>query len=238
MPRFILTELAGTEGLISGDDAHHLIRVHRVRSGDTLEVTFAGSAFRGVVERIDDQLVGVKILDTVDLLEPPVAVYLMPALLKGDKLELVIQKAVELGISSISPVQCERSIVPAGKAVSKLDRWQKIAREAAKQSGRSHVPEVLAPVDFARAVSGVSSELRLMAHETGTTSLCNVLQGGSETSTVTLLVGPEGGFTAREVDLAEQSGFRVVSMGPRIMRAETASLALLSVVMYKLGDLG
>ena len=236
MPRFPLTQLVGARGVLKGSEAHHLVRVHRVKPGETIEVTYAGRAYSATVAETTPDAIVVDITEVLASVESTLRVDLMPAILKGDKLELVIQKAVELGVSSVVPLYCSRSIVPLDKAASRGPRYDKIAREAVKQSGRSSAPTVREPRLFADGVGNCVAQLKLMAYEGGGVSLWETLSQVSDIRHAALLVGPEGGFSRSEVAVAEQAGFIPVGMGPRILRAETASLALLSIIMYHLGD--
>lgn len=237
MPRFALDEFNDGRGVITGDEARHLLRVHRVRLFEKLSVSWQGAPYDAIVKGVLADCVEVEVIASTSAVEPALSVLLMPAILKGDKLDLVIQKAVELGVASIQPVHCARSIVPLAKAAERTDRYGKIAREAAKQSGRTKAPDVRRAEDFSRALSSASLGLRLIAHEGGGSDLGDVLTAREGSLSVTLVVGPEGGFTTEEVDWAVSAGFVPVGLGPRILRAETASLALLSIIMYQLGDL-
>lgn len=236
MPRFPLTQLVGDRGVLMGDEAHHLLRVHRVKPGETIEVTHAGISYSAIVGEMAPGSVAVDIAKELASVESTLRVDLMPAILKGDKLELVIQKAVELGVSSVVPLYCSRSIVPLDKAASRVPRYGKIAREAAKQSGRSAAPTIIEPQLFTDGVASCGARLKLMAYEGGGVSLWETLSQVRDIRHVALLVGPEGGFTIAEVAAAAEAGFIPVGLGPRILRAETASLALLSIIMYHLGD--
>ncbi|HSL93556.1 MAG TPA: RsmE family RNA methyltransferase [Bacillota bacterium] len=237
MPRFSLTDLDESRGVITGDEARHLLRVHRIRSGEKLNVSWQGAPYLAVVTGLLPDRVEVDVLEVTSAVEPLVAVQLMPAMLKGDKMELVIQKAVELGVSSLLPVHCQRSIVPLSKAVDRVDRYRKIAGEAAKQSGRTSTPYVEPAEGFSAALANARDGLRLIAHEAGGEDLWKTLTDNHGALSVTLAVGPEGGFTSEEVAEALSAGFVPVGLGPRILRAETASLALLSIIMHHLGDM-
>lgn len=238
MPRFVLSFMEDGKGLITGDEARHLLRVHRVRIGEHISVSWQGAPFDAVVGGTQADAVEVSVLRETHPVEPELSVRLLPAVLKGDKLDLVIQKSVELGVSSIQPVHCERSIVPLSKSRERADRYARIAVEAAKQSGRTRVPEVAAGEPLLRALADAPPGLRLIAHESGGVDLGAVLAGNEGVSSVTLAVGPEGGFTQMEIEQAVASGYIPVGLGPRILRAETASLALLAIIMYQLGDIG
>ncbi|GMV38943.1 MAG: ribosomal RNA small subunit methyltransferase E [Myxococcales bacterium] len=175
--------------------------------------------------------------------DSPVDVVLMQALLKGKGFELVLQKATELGVARVVPLVTERTVVePApGKVDSRVGRWQRICGEAARQCGRTTVPVVDAPRSLADALAMAPAGLRLGLWEgersAGLREVLEAARAGVAT-TVTLVIGPEGGLGWAEVEAMVSAGFRTVSLGARILRAETAPLAALVAVQLLLGDLG
>lgn len=226
-----------------GQAAHHLAKVHRHRVGDTIEVVTAGHVFRAVISAIRVGEVSVRLTEKLVSPEATLAVTLYQGMPKGDKFELIIQKAVELGVGRVVPVVCDRSVavLPHEKAAARLVRWQSIAAEAAKQSGRAVTPEISLPLSFSAAVAESAASLRLMAYEGGGRKLKDALrqaQVSEGVGSVDCVVGPEGGLTAEEVNAAVGCGFIPVTLGPRILRTETAALALLCILMYELGDMG
>ena len=240
MPRFLLSSLQEGWGELTGEEARHVARVHRYRIGDTIEVVGGNKVFRGYIEELRDASIIIRLVAELPTSEPQLEITLYQGLVKGDKLELIIQKAVELGVTRIAPVVCNRSVVALDdkKARDRTLRWQRIAQEASKQSGRAKVPVVAQPLPLSTAVAQDKSELRLMAYEGGGIALKTCFSQAPVVHTVSCLIGPEGGFEHAEVDLAKAHGFIVVGLGPRILRAETAPLALLSILMYELGDIG
>lgn len=240
MPRFLLSSLESDFGQITGDEARHLVKVHRHKVGDVIEVIGERQAYSATISCIEENTVSVRLGAQLQSTEPALEITLYQGLLKGDKQDLIVQKAVELGVHRILIVNCARSIVELSekKARERAARWQRIAQEASKQCGRTFVPEVSQAVPLAQALPKDNSELRLMAYELGGEALRCSMQGAHSVQTVSCLIGPEGGFTSQEVGLARAHGFRVVGLGPRILRAETAPLALLSIIMYELGDMG
>ncbi|KAF0198136.1 MAG: hypothetical protein FD169_199 [Bacillota bacterium] len=240
MPRFLLSSLKDGWGELTGEEAHHVVKVHRYRVNDVIEVVGDAKLFRGVISRLQEGSVTVRIEATLPSSEPQLEVTLYQGIVKGDKLELIIQKAVELGVSRIVPVMCRRSVVTLDqkKARERTVRWQRIAQEASKQSGRAKVPLVDQPLPIVDALTQDQSQLRLMAYEGGGTSLKACFKGLSAIQTVSCLIGPEGGFEQVEVDMAKSHSYIIVGLGPRILRAETAPLTLLSILMYELGDTG
>lgn len=175
--------------------------------------------------------------------EPRLRLTLYMALLKGKKLDWVLQKGTELGVSRFVPVLSRRCIVPSLKQIKqgKISRWQEIVREAAEQSKRGILPKVDAPYTFEQAISEVeqSNSMSFIAWEIrGCSSLKNVLQRATKEQykTINLFIGPEGGFEEQEIRLAEQQGVIPITLGPRILRAETAALATVSAILYEFGE--
>ena len=171
-----------------------------------------------------------------DISELPVKISLYQALPKGDKLELVIQKAVELGVSEVIPVRTARCVVKVEgvRADKKLERWKKLSMEAAKQSGRGMVPDVLPVMDFNEAIKRArKSEYMVIPYELyeegGLRSLKNKIAEGVES--ISVFIGPEGGFERDEVKKAVSEGGNVISLGRRILRTETAAIAVLAHIM-------
>jgi 16S rRNA (uracil1498-N3)-methyltransferase len=228
---------------ITGPDARHIGRVLRLGPGaEIIVVDGAGSAARAEITAVEATAVHAAVCERLAAEhEPPVAVTLAQGLPKGDKFEYIVQKAVELGAASIWPLACENCTVryDAAKQGSRRDRWQKIAAEAAKQCGRDAVPAVVpvrAPA-AALAEAGAETEIIMLYEGQGGEPLREIL-AGSGASSFLLLIGPEGGFSPAEVELCRSRGVRIATLGPRILRTETAALAALAVVMYEKGDLG
>lgn len=218
--------------------------------GDRLELTdLEGAEYLAVIRGAQlsqtsdqDPILLVEAVEKVQVTrESPVRVTLFQGLPKQDKLEFIIQKAVELGAVRIVPVECDRSVARIRDdkdAAKKTERWNRIAYEAAKQSKRSGVPEVLAPVKL-KALPELVAEgsLKLLAYEgEALKPLVNHLAG--HPSEVAVMIGPEGGLTEKEIQTLTAMGFITVGLGPRILRTETAGLALISIVQYVLGDMG
>ncbi|MDT8901963.1 16S rRNA (uracil(1498)-N(3))-methyltransferase [Anaeroselena agilis] len=239
---FIAGELADTV-TITGPDARHIGRVLRLGPGAEIVVADkAGHAARAVITAVEAASVQAAVRERLAAEhEPPVAVTLAQGLPKGDKLEYIVQKAVELGAAAVWPLACENCTVryDAAKQVSRRERWQKIAAEAAKQCGRDVVPAVapVRPLADALAEAGADTEIIMLYEGQGGEPLRAILAGGGASSYL-LLVGPEGGFSLEEVALCRERGARVATLGPRVLRTETASLAALAIVMYEKGDLG
>ena len=170
--------------------------------------------------------------------EPKQSITLFMALPKGDKMEFIVQKAVELGVSRIVPYLSKNCVSRPDKTEKKVERWRKIAAEAAKQCGRGRLPEVAAVVPVAQAIAqAAESETALFFYENERrTGLHDALAGGVR-DTVSLMVGPEGGFDPAEAKAAVDAGLQSVSLGTRILRCETAPIAALAAVLYAGGNM-
>lgn len=241
MRRFFAETSSGSI-IISGSDAHHITDVLRLKAGD--EIIVCGGDGYDCITRLTslskDEVCGDIIARSPSTAEPPVKIRLFQCLPKGDKFEYIIQKTVELGVTEIVPVQASRCIVkiPAAKAAAKTDRWNKIAESAAKQSGRGLIPKVCAPMDFKDAVKLFTDcDIPVVAYELeNELSLKKVLSGKPYAKTVNVFIGPEGGIDDREIATLKSAGGISVSLGPRILRTETAPLAVLSNIIYQLED--
>ena len=217
---------------IAGDDVNHIKNVLRMGTGGHIMITDGrGMDYHCIIRGIGPD----RVLLDIEKKEPvrtelPVEIVLFQALPKADKMELIIQKAVELGAARIVPVRTRRSVVRLDdkKAEKKRQRWQSIAEAAAKQSGRGIVPEVGEVVSFGEACTQ-AYELYDDMSETAKT-MSQILQGAS----IGIFIGPEGGFERGEVEQAMEAGALPVSLGRRILRTETAGLAILSVLMFQI----
>lgn len=229
--------------IITGPDVTHISRVLRMGPGDVITVLDGrGNGYRvrlTVITR--SQAEGIILEQFTPGGEAPLRVTLVQGLSKGDKMDIIIQKGTELGVSRVVPLHCRRSVVQLTpqKAGERQQRWQRIALEAAKQCRRALIPRVTAVMDLPSALDLLAPDtLALMPWEGERgRGLKGVLQGQSSREVV-VFIGPEGGFDPAEVALARQRGVLPVSLGPRILRTETAGLAVVAMVMYELGDLG
>lgn len=247
MPRFFVTDeqVDGDLVRITGTDSHHITRVLRLQAGDHVEVAF-GNGEIGVVELAkfaDNEVLGKIVQRFRAYQEPPIRFRLYQGLAKGDKMDFVVQKAVELGVSEIVPFTSRYTVVKLDQkaAAKRLQRWQRIAEEAAKQCQRAELPKVSSLLSFAEVIDQLKArqpdELVLFPYE-------HEEQVGIKDLTVkdcravSIVVGPEGGFHTSEVEEARQAGAHIITLGPRILRTETAGLVALSLVGYRWGDLG
>ena len=242
MPRFFIPspqlDLEGGTLYLVGDDAHHIARSLRMAVGDTIVVCdMHGTAHTCRLLQIRDDRVDAEILESQEgTTESPCYIHLYMAYPKGDKLETVIQKAVELGASRITPFESERCVKrPDPSKFAKLqERFSRIAEEAAKQCGRTRIPRVDTPISYSQMLrDGVSYDLPLFCYEgDDTTSLKIVFENNPVPATISVVVGAEGGFSLKEAEEAKKAGFHMVNLGSRILRCETAPAYVLSSISY------
>ena len=226
---------------ITGPEVNHIRNVMRLKPGEEISVSIGGDGkeYRYGIESYTEDSVLCRLRFVKDKeVELPVKVLLFQGLPKADKMDLIVQKAVELGAAEIIPVSMERCVVKldAGKAAKKTARWQTIAESAASQSRRSIIPRVLAPMSMKEAVEYAKeqTEVRVIAYELQEDdgSVKQYLESLKEGQSVSIFIGPEGGFAPGEVELAKEAGIRPISLGRRILRTETAGLAILSWLIY------
>lgn len=233
MPRFFIDGTADGRAYIAGADALHIAKALRMRPGEALTLCDGkGTDFDGVLETVTDRQVTVRIsASRPSQAEPTLAVTLYQGLPKGDKMDWIIQKAVELGVTAVVPVATRRSVARLeGKADKKQERWQRIAAEAAGQCGRGMLPSVERPLSWSQALSRLSGEPALVFYEGGGRPLRELVT--PSTRRLSVFVGPEGGFDPEEIDAIRRQGGGVATLGPRILRCETAPLAALTLLMH------
>lgn len=228
--------------VITGSDVNHIKNVLRMKTGEEIAVSngMDGREYRcGILEIGDEQVVCELRFVKEDGLELPARVHLFQGIPKADKLELIIQKMVELGVYEIIPVETRRSVVKldAGKAKQKTVRWQAIAEAAAKQSKRRIIPVVREPVSFAQALKlAQPMEVKLIPYELaeGMERTKELISSIPEGADVAVFIGPEGGFEESEVSGAVECGMVPVTLGKRILRTETAGFTVMAWIMYQL----
>jgi 16S rRNA (uracil1498-N3)-methyltransferase len=244
MPRVFVRPGAVGEDRVRFDaaEAHHLRRVLRLRTGAVVEATdgtgrlytvrLAGLDAKGAWGTIEAR--------TEPARESPCAITLAQGILKGDRMSWLVQKATELGVARIIPMETARVVArPSGGTTGRHVRWERIAREAVKQCGRVVVPSIVAPRAFPEVVREIpDQDAAWLFWEGGGQSLVAASRECGSLARLLLLVGPEGGLTSEEVAQAEGAGARLVSLGPRILRAESAGLTAIAVCQFLFGDLG
>ena len=234
-------QISGDRAVITGPDVNHIGNVLRMKPGEKVLLS-AGEDWEYLCEigEITKEEVRLTVNEeNRDVRELPARITLWQGLPKSDKMELIIQKAVELGAARIVPVETKRCIVKLDpkKAENRVRRWQTIAESAAKQSGRHRIPEVGMPVPFREALKeAAADDVRLIPYELaeGMDATRKIIEEIPEGSRISVFIGPEGGFEETEIREAEALGFRPVTLGKRILRTETAGLVILSFLLLKL----
>ena len=245
-PRFFVDPGGISDGAvrITGPDVVHITRALRLGKGTAVVVLDGrGKSYEAEILNTgrDEVLCEIK-KELMEVPACPVKVTLVQGIPKGDKMDIIIQKGTELGVSRVVPLICSRAVVKLDgeRALRKSERWQRIALEAAKQCRRPDVPEVSGPADLARVLAALPEKsLALIPwEEENTVSLKDILHKNNTGEEIYVFIGPEGGFTPGEVEQARASGVRPVTLGPRILRTETAGIAVLALVLCRWGDLG
>ncbi len=242
MPKFIVDSIDSAGASITGQDAAHIHRVLRMKSGDCIDITDAcGHDYRAVIRSADVSRVDLDIVDKIPVTrESCLKLTLCQGMLKDKKMDELLRHAVELGITDFYPFFCDRSVpVPGAKSMaSRVSRWRTIAREALKQSLRSRVPDIHQPVAFSGIVTNSKADLKLIFFEEIRDAMVHISSiPAANHDHVMVLIGPEGGFTREEVTLAEKNRFVTCTMGPRILRAQTAAIAACTLVQTFFGDM-
>lgn len=239
LPRFFSDNINDNAVIITGSDAVHIGRSLRMRLGDELVVCNNGIEYNTVIESISDEQVVCKIKSfQTSQTEPNVKLTLFQAMPKSDKLDFIVQKAVELGVSKICTVITSRCVSRPDKKSfeKKKKRLQKIALEAAKQSGRGIIPEISDIITFDECLNLMGEQdLNLICYEKGGISLREA--GLEGCSSIGLFIGSEGGFDQKEVDKCVEKGVKPVGLGKRILRCETAPITAISIIMFLTGNM-
>lgn len=229
--RFFVEAVHRGQAQITGQDAHHLTRVLRVEVGQKFEISDNRNVYLAEVQAARKDLVSFAIVQQIEVPAPALSLHLFAALIKFERFEWMLEKATELGVERVTPLETERSEKGLGQAAAKrLPRWNRIAREASEQSRRARLPQIESLVPFEEALRA-QANLRYVLEEADARPILAALpakpRAGEE---VALLVGPEGGWTDRERAVIETSGWTAVSLGKNILRAETAAIAALSIL--------
>lgn len=236
------SQITDTTVTITGSDVNHIKNVLRMKAGEEIAVSNGqdGKEYRcGIVSLEEDRIICELRFVKEDGLELPSRVHLFQGLPKADKMELIIQKAVELGVYEIIPVETKRAVVKldAKKAKSKTERWQAIAEAAAKQSKRRIVPVVTEPVTFSEALKRAAGmEVKLIPYELaeGMEKTKEMIDNLPENVDIAIFIGPEGGFDEAEIVKATETGITPITLGKRILRTETAGFTVMAWIMYQL----
>ncbi len=235
------TQVLDATVTIEGADVNHIRNVLRMKCGEKVRVsTLSGKNYFCEITEITESMVCARILEEyAENTELPNRIYLFQGLPKSDKLELIIQKAVELGVYEIIPVAMKNCVVKLDekKAAAKAARWQEIAKSAAKQSKRSLIPVVHKPMSYKDALEMAGTlDVQLVPYENarGMTATKEAVWAITPGQSIGIFIGPEGGFADAEIALAKEKEMQLISLGKRILRTETAALAALSILMYHL----
>jgi 16S rRNA (uracil1498-N3)-methyltransferase len=229
--RFFVDAVQSGRARITGPDAHHLTRVLRVEPGQQFEISDNQNVYLAEVESARKDLVSFAVREKMAAAQPVVCTTILASLIRFERFEWMLEKATELGVARVVPVEAERSERGLERAAGKrLPRWNRIVREASEQSRRARLPEIGAPLGLAGALK-FESPYRYVLEEAEAPSLLAALPAVRERGqNIAMLVGPEGGWTDREREQMAGAGWRAVSLGPQILRAETAVIAALAIV--------
>lgn len=246
MHRFFVAseQIRGRLFVIRGSDVRHISRVLRLVPGDRVTVIAGnGREFTGELTAVGEaEATGILLDEHPSQAEPPLRVTVYQGLPKGDKMDFIVQKCTEIGVARIVPVITERTVVrlAPGKAGARVARWQKIAAEAAKQSGRTSIPSVDGILAFRAAVQEAARQnLSILPWEMARErTLKQILRAAGKMDSIGIFIGPEGGFTQDEAAAAAAGGLVPVTLGPRILRTETAAIVSAALALYELADLG
>lgn len=232
-------QINGDQVIITGTDVNHIKNVLRMKVGDQLRISEnEGHDYFCRIAEISDSVLLAKIQELADSTELPSKIYLFQGIPKGDRMETVIEKAVELGVYEIIPVAMKNCVVKLDekKAASKVRKWQLLCETAAKQSKRSMIPKIHDVLSFKDAIEyACEADVRLLPYESaeGMASTKQVLSQIVPGASISIMIGPEGGFDQREIDLTENR-MQIISLGKRILRTDTAGITTMSMLMLTL----
>ena len=245
MPKFFVepSKVNGDLVTIDTSDVLHITKVLRLNIGDSVTVSDSTSTdYECEITEISKDSVLLRVLSKKNLdTESNIEITVFQALPKASKMEYIIQKNTELGVVKFVPVSLSRCVVKLDKkeADKKVSRWQKISDEAAKQSGRGILPEVSGVLNLKSAIDDMKkADLFFVPYESEDNNTLKPLLKGKSPKTISYLIGPEGGFSPEEIDYIKDNQVPVITLGKRILRTETASIAVTSMLMYEIGDMG
>lgn len=248
MHKFFVSEdkIFGNRAIIEDDDVKHIYKVLRLEEGHIININnCSGKEFLGKIKDITKTKVEVELLEELDVdNESPIGVYLYQGFPKSTKMDLIVQKCTELGVKEVTPVITERVTSSLGeikKDAKKIERWNRIAFEACKQSKRTLIPEVNEVIYFKDLLEELKEmDLIVVPYENaenyGIKQMIKNLH--KEVKKIGIVIGPEGGFEESEIEALKELNGHIVTLGPRILRTETAGFTCLTLLMYELGDLG
>lgn len=233
----------GDKIYIDGPEAHHILDVMRLQKSDTVSVfDGTGTEYTGLIEETKRDRLTVKVVKIKKIPASNIpALSVIQAIPKGDRMDWIVEKSTELGMTTMMPVVTDRTIVRWNeeKRERHLKRWRKIAQSASKQCGRLDIPDIKDILKFERCIEkvGATEGLKLMAAlNDEAADLKGLLKDLRYPRNITIAIGPEGDFTPREIDRAKEAGFKIVTLGPRVLRSDTAALWALAVLNYELSN--
>jgi 16S rRNA (uracil1498-N3)-methyltransferase len=233
MRRFFVDEIRRGEAELAGEEAEHLTRVLRAENGQRYEVCDGARLYLGEIIEARKRSVRFRILEELPVAVPAVRITLLMSLIKFERFEWMMEKATELGVAKIVPVEAERSDKGLElAALKRSERWRKIARAAGQQSHRVQLPQILPPVRLREAVAEQADRRLYLEEQPGAPLLRKAVLDPEPGESIAILVGPEGGWTGREREQLAASGWQAVSLGPQILRAETAAAAAIALVAH------
>ncbi len=236
MPQFFIkaSDFDRDKAVIRDEDYHHLVNVRRVITGDVLRLRSEdGKGYTARITGIGKSEINLKIISETGLNPAIINISLYMALIKGGNFEFVIQKAVEVGVNRIIPIISSRTVPDPGKKIEeKHARWNKIIDGAAKQCFRSNMPEIDYPLPFPDIFGRDESAMKIIAHPGALTELHDYLSASDKPESVSIIIGPEGGFSDQEIHAASGKGWMPVNFGATHLRAETAAVILPSLLIY------
>lgn len=231
--------------IIQGDDVKHIYKVLRLEEGQEVFINnLHGKEYRCKLIDVNKKEVIASIIEEVSISkESPIEISLFQGLPKSAKMDLIVQKNTELGVSHITPIITKRVVVKTElKEYKKLDRWNRIALEACKQCKRSLIPTIEEPLEFDALLAKLNEfDLVLVPYENAENHGIKYVMNNVDTNhikSVAIIIGPEGGFEEEEIELLRERGGHIITLGPRILRTETAGFTAVSLISYELGDLG
>jgi len=230
--RWIADEVSGNRAALVGEHAEHLVRVLRAKVGQEFDIIALGIARHGTITSVEDNRVEFELGEDIpSLLTANLSILI--SIFKFDRMEWAIEKCTELGVTRIVPIIAQRTEVHlASAAIKRVERWQRIARQASEQSRRTSVPEISAPVKLKEAIASANGARIVLSELEQEHRLADVLTADMATP-VTLAFGPEGGWTEPELKLFNEAGWKSASLGKTILRAETAIIAAVAIVQSR-----
>ncbi len=231
------SEINEKNAVISGSDYNHIKNVLRMKPGTKIFINSKenNETFLSEIIGFEKNSVICKILEKVESNEMPVKITLFQGLPKSDKMEYIIQKSVELGVYEIVPVEMKNCVAKLNNEENKIKRWNTISETAAKQSKRNIIPKVWNKITFEELKNKIKDyDLAIVAYENEKhTNLKEVLQDNKDAKNIAIIIGPEGGIDEKEINALEENNCKVASLGKRILRTETAPIAMLSMITYE-----